>query len=110
MIIGICGLIGSGKRHYPDYLVTNYNFKKLIICGQTKDSVATMFDWDRELTVKQTNRAGVKEDDYWTKELGYSVTPKIGITKKSRQNVCVMDFMTEYGLVYKEKILDNPRC
>ena len=49
MIIGICGLIGSGKDTIADYLVTNYNFKKLSFADKLKDSVATMFDWDREL-------------------------------------------------------------
>ena len=45
------------KRHYPDYLVTNYNFKKLSFADKLKDSVATMFDWDRELLDGKTDES-----------------------------------------------------
>ena len=57
MIIGICGLIGSGKDTIADYLVTNYNFKKLSFADKLKDSVATMFDWDRDLLDGKTDES-----------------------------------------------------
>jgi len=49
MIIGICGLIGSGKDTIADYLVKEHNFIKLSFADKLKDCVAEMFDWNRDL-------------------------------------------------------------
>ena len=88
MIIGICGLIGSGKDTIADYLVTNYNFKKLSFADKLKDSVATMFDW--------------------TKELGYSVTPRLVLQKFGTE--CMRDGFYDgiWVSLTKKKVLDNP--
>ncbi len=51
MIIGICGLIGSGKDTIAEYLIKEHNYIKLSFADKLKDSVATMFDWDRELFI-----------------------------------------------------------
>ena len=40
MIIGICGLIGSGKGTVADILVENHNFEKLSFADKLKDGVA----------------------------------------------------------------------
>ena len=39
MIIGICGLIGSGKDTIADHLVDDHSFVKLSFCRQTKKTV-----------------------------------------------------------------------
>ena len=39
MIIGICGLIGSGKGSVADILVENHNFEKLSFADKLKDGV-----------------------------------------------------------------------
>ena len=111
MIIGICGLIGSGKDTIADYLVTNYNFKKLSFADKLKDSVATMFDWDRELLDGKTDESRAwreKEDAYWTKELGYSVTPRLVLQKFGTE--CMRDGFYDgiWVSLTKKKILDNP--
>ena len=49
MLIGICGLIGSGKGTVADTLVNDHGFTKISFADKLKDSVATMFDWDRNL-------------------------------------------------------------
>ena len=49
MVIGICGLISSGKDTIADYLIKEHNFRKISFADKLKDSVAAMFDWDREL-------------------------------------------------------------
>ena len=41
MIIGICGLIGSGKGTVADILVENHNFEKLSFADKLKDGVAS---------------------------------------------------------------------
>ena len=111
MIIGICGLIGSGKDTIADYLVTNYNFKKLSFADKLKDSVATMFDWDRDLLDGKTDESRAwreKEDAYWSKELGYSVTPRLVLQKFGTE--CMRDGFYDgiWVSLTKKKVLDNP--
>ncbi len=49
MIIGICGLISSGKGTVADILVEKHNFIKLSFADKLKDGVATVFGWDRAM-------------------------------------------------------------
>jgi hypothetical protein len=79
MIIGICGLIGSGKDTVAQYLIDNHNFEKISFADKLKDSVAVMFDWDRELLDGKTDESRQwreTQDDYWTKETGRTITPR----------------------------------
>ena len=54
MIIGICGLIGSGKGTVGDILVEQ-GFKKVSFADKLKDGVSTIFGWDRELLEGDTD-------------------------------------------------------
>jgi hypothetical protein len=49
MIIGICGLIGSGKDTIADYLQNITNFVRESFANSLKDAVHCVFGWDREL-------------------------------------------------------------
>ena len=44
MLIGICGLIGSGKGTVADILVRDFKFKKISFADKLKDTVAHLFD------------------------------------------------------------------
>ena len=48
MIIGITGLIGSGKDTIADYLTTHHGFKRISFASSLKDSIAVIFGWNRE--------------------------------------------------------------
>ena len=48
MIIGICGLIGSGKGTVADVLV-DQGFTKVSFADKLKDGVSTIFGWDRAM-------------------------------------------------------------
>ena len=79
MIIGICGLIGSGKDTIADFLVKEHNFKKLSFADKLKDSVAEMFEWDRQLLDGKTDESRAwreKSDEFWSKEMGRDITPR----------------------------------
>jgi len=67
MIIGITGLIGSGKDTAADYLIRFHGFKKLSYAGTLKDTVAAIFGWDREMLegTTQSSRAWREEVDQW---------------------------------------------
>ena len=80
MIIGICGLIGSGKGTVADILVEHYRFQKLSFADSLKDGVAAMFGWPRELLEGdsiQSREWRESEDQFWTQELGLTVTPRL---------------------------------
>lgn len=67
MIIGITGLIGSGKDTAADYLCTFHGFKRMSFASALKDAVATIFNWDRELLEgsTKTSREWREEVDIW---------------------------------------------
>lgn len=79
MLIGICGLIGSGKGSVADYLVEKHNFTKLSYADKLKDGIAAIFDLDRELLEGETT-----ESRFWreqpleqlSKEFGYTIKPR----------------------------------
>ena len=54
MIIGICGLIGSGKGTVADILVER-NYKKISFADKLKDGVAEVFGWDRAMLEGDTD-------------------------------------------------------
>jgi len=111
MIVGICGLIGSGKDTIADQLVQNYSFKKLSFADKLKDSVASMFDWDRELLdgkTKESRDWREQEDKFWSKEMGQSITPRFVLQKFGTE--CMREGFYDgiWVSLTKKKILDNP--
>ena len=47
MIVGVTGLIGSGKDTIANYLTTFHGFKKVSFAGSLKDAVSAVFNWER---------------------------------------------------------------
>ena len=95
MIVGICGLIGSGKDTIADHLVQDHNFVKISFADKLKDTVATLFDWDRTLLDGKTEQSRLwreQEDPYWSKELKKKGRCSFGsasaLPGTSRRRVC----------------------
>ena len=49
MLIGIVGLIGSGKDTVAERLVQKHGYIKDSFAKSLKDAVAAMFNWNREM-------------------------------------------------------------
>jgi hypothetical protein len=79
MIIGVTGLIGSGKDTIADYLCTFHGFKRVSFAASLKDAVSSVFGWDRELlegSTKSSREWREKRDEWWSDRLGMEITPR----------------------------------
>jgi len=81
-LIGICGLIGSGKDTVGEVLVNEYGYSKLSFAGTLKDMTAVLFDWDREMlegTTPATRAEREILDPFWSEKLGRDWSPRIAL-------------------------------
>lgn len=80
MILGVTGLIGSGKDTIADYLVTSHGFKRVSFAASLKDAVSSVFGWDREMlegTTKQSRAWREEVDEWWAERLAMpQLTPR----------------------------------
>ena len=80
MIIGICGLQGSGKDTLGSILVEKYGFKKLSYAGVLKDIVSILFGWSRDMiegSTKESREWREKVDEWWATRLQIpNLTPR----------------------------------
>jgi len=72
MIIGVTGLIGSGKDTIADYLCTHKGFKRVSFAASLKDAVSAVFGWDREMLEGTTKASRIwreQVDPWWAERL-----------------------------------------
>jgi len=111
MIIGICGLIGSGKGTVADLLVEKHNFHKVSFADKLKDGVAQVFDWPRDMLegdTKDSRQWRESEDEFWSKEIGRKITPRYVLQIFGTE--CMRHGLYDdiWVSLVKKKILDNP--
>ena len=111
MIIGICGLIGSGKGTVADILVEDHQFEKISFADKLKDAVSILFDWPRDMLEGETPDSRYwreQEDAFWTKETGRSVTPRLVLQEFGTD--CMRNGFYDgiWVSFVKKTIMDNP--
>jgi hypothetical protein len=79
MIIGVCGLIGSGKDTIADYLVNIHEFRRDSFAATLKDAVSAVFGWDRDMLEGRTRSSREwreQPDSWWSERLDQTITPR----------------------------------
>jgi hypothetical protein len=79
MIIGVCGLIGSGKDTIADYLVNIHEFRRDSFAATLKDAVSAVFGWDRDMLEGRTRSSREwreQPDEWWSERLDQTITPR----------------------------------
>lgn len=79
MIVGISGLIGSGKDTVADFLVNSYGYRKESWADSLKSAVSTVFGWNKIMLEGRTNVSREwreQPDEWWSERLGMEVTPR----------------------------------
>lgn len=111
MIIGITGLIGSGKDTIADYLTTYQGFKRVSFAASLKDAVAAVFGWDREYlegTTKASRAWREQKDEWWSNRLGMDITPR-WILQYWGTDVCRNHFHNDIWVASVEHKLINSK-
>ena len=110
MIIGIAGLIGSGKGTVADILVEQHDFTKISFAGKLKDGVASSFGWDRKLLEGDTDESREWRetvDEFWTKETGREITPRLVLQEFGTDCMRNGFYQGIWVSLLKQEILNN---
>ena len=112
MIIGLCGLIGSGKGTVADILVDEHKFEKISFADKLKDAVSVLFDWDREMLEGETSESRFwreQEDTFWTKETGRKITPRLVLQEFGTDCMRNGFFDGVWVSFVRKRIIENPK-
>lgn len=112
MIIGVCGLIGSGKGTVSDILVEDFGFTKLSFADSLKDAVAAVFSWDRQLLEGATDESRQwreQVDPWWADRLKMpELTPRL-VLQLWGTEVCRAGFHQDIWIASLERKIEKDR-
>ena len=112
MIIGICGLIGSGKGTVADILEQEHGFIKVSFADSLKDAVAAVFGWPRSLLEGDTEESRSwreQTDDWWATRLKMpNLTPRL-VLQQWGTEVCRFGFHDDIWIASMERKLDTTK-
>ena len=111
MIIGVCGLIGSGKDTIADYLVNIHEFRRDSFAATLKDACAAVFGWDRDMLEGRTRSSREwreQADAWWSERLGRTITPR-WVLQHWGTEVCRQGFHDDIWIASLENKLRRTR-
>lgn len=82
MIIGITGLIGSGKDTIASHLVEKHGYERYSWATPLKDMTAILFGWDRDMlegTTPDQRLQREQRDEWWSEKLNENWTPRYAL-------------------------------
>jgi hypothetical protein len=112
MIIGICGLIGSGKDTIADYLVNTHEFRRESFANTLKDAISSVFGWDREMLEgrsKQSREWRERVDTWWADRLNIPTLTPRWVLQYWGTEVCRRGFHDDIWIASLENKLRNSR-
>ena len=112
MIIGICGLIGSGKDTIADYLVNTHEFRRESFASTLKDAISSVFGWDREMLEgrsKQSREWRERVDTWWADRLNIPTLTPRWVLQYWGTEVCRRGFHDDIWIASLENKLRNSR-
>ena len=111
-VIALCGWIGSGKDSVADFLVNDHGFKRMSFAGTLKDSIASIFGWDREMLNGTTHEGRAwreKVDPWWSARLNIpNLTPRF-VLQQWGTEVCRHGFHSDIWVASVENQLRNSK-
>jgi len=110
MIIGICGLIGSGKGTVADMLEQEHGFVKVSFADSLKDAVAAVFGWPRNLLEGDTDEGRAwreQTDAWWADRLKIPNLSPRWVLQQWGTEVCRLNFHDDIWIASMERKLDN---
>jgi len=111
MIVGVCGLIGSGKDTIADYLVNIHEFRRDSFAATLKDAVSAVFGWDRDMLEGRTRSSREwreQPDAWWSERLGQTITPRLMLQLWGTE-VCRRGFHDDIWIASLENKIRNSR-
>ncbi len=112
MIVGICGLIGSGKDTVADYLVNFHEFRRESFASTLKDAVSAVFGWDRTMLEGRTKEAREwreQVDSWWAERLDMPTLTPRWVLQYWGTEVCRRGFHDDIWIASLENKLRNSR-
>lgn len=110
MIIGICGLIGSGKGTVADILVNKHDFIKVSFADSLKDAISLIFGWPRYLLEGDTEKSREfreQVDPWWAERLQMpGLTPRY-VLQKWGTEICRDGWHQDIWILSLERKLSN---
>ena len=110
MIIGVCGLIGSGKGTVADILVDEHGFEKVSFADSLKDAVSAVFGWDRALLEGDTEESrNFREqvDTWWARKLDMPFLTPRTVLQQWGTEVCRNSFHNDIWILSLERKLGD---
>ena len=107
VIIGLVGLIGSGKDTVANFLINKHNFYRESYADSLKNAVSSVFQWDRELLEGNTvisRQWREEEDEWWSNRLGFRITPRL-VMQQWGTELCRYAFHDDIWIASLEKKL-----